>query len=78
MNKKRTEKILTRRIKAIRKIWLKYVDSLPEKGNEEVKRSGYLTIAIFRTSLWFNSCVDRTKIKKEDSVDVTLFFNKEK
>ena len=73
MTKKRIERILTRKIKKIRKLWLKYVDALPEEGNGRLKEKGYLSIAVFKGSLWFNSSGEC-----KDNVDCTIFFKEGK
>ena len=78
MTKAKVEKKLVRRIKAIRKIWLKYLDSLDDKGNEVEKENGYLNICIFRECTWFNSYVDRKEFKEENQVDIIIHFSGEK
>ena len=75
MTKAKVERKLTRRIKAIRKIWLKYLDSLDDDGNEIEKENGYLSICIFREHTWFNSYVTEKECKKENQVDIIIHFS---
>ena len=76
--KEKTEKKITFLLKLIRKIWLKYVDSLDEKGNEIVKEEGYLSLTVFRRDMWFNSYVEESKMREEDNIDITIFFKEGK
>ena len=78
MTKKKIERILTRKMKRIRKLWLKYIDSLPEEGNEKQKETGYLTMCIFRRHFWFNSFLEEGAIRGKDKVDCTVSFKEEK
>lgn len=73
MNKAKVEKKLTRIMKIARKIWLRYVDGLEEKGNEKIKETGYLTMTIFRGTSWFGSYCEDKDMRKENQVDTIMF-----
>ena len=69
MNKTKVTKKLERKIKAIRKLWIKYLDSLPSEGNEDGKELGYLSVSIWRDSYDVSSTVDNAKLKTENQVN---------
>ena len=68
MNKK-TEKKLKKLARDLYRVWLNYIDSLPEEGNEVGKEEAYFTIAIFRDSMCINSTHDEDELKPENQVD---------
>lgn len=68
MDKKEVEKKLKSLAKKAQKIYLKYLDSLEEEGNEVGKEEGYLSIAIFRDSIHIDSTVDEKELKEENQI----------
>ena len=69
MNKTKVTKKLERKVKAIRRLWIKYLDSLPSEGNEKGKEKGYLSISVWRDSYDVSSTIDNTKLKGENQVN---------
>lgn len=74
---KEVEKVLTKEevrkklIKLARKmknIYLEYLDSLDEEGNEIGKEEGYFAVAIFRDTIHINSTTDDTELKEENQI----------
>lgn len=70
MNKTKVEKKLKALIRKVQKTYLKYLDSLEEEGNEDGKARGYLSVAIFRDSVSFNSTVNEKELKAENQIDL--------
>ena len=68
MNKTKVTKKLERKVKAIHKLWIKYLDSIPSEGNEEGKEQGYLSISVWRDSYDGSSTVDNNKLKAENQI----------
>lgn len=69
MTKTKVTKKLERKVKAIHKLWIKYLDSLPSEGNREGKEKGYLSIAVWRDSYDVSSTLYVTKLKEENQVN---------
>lgn len=70
MSKREVEKKLWAIAEEAQKIYLKYLDSLKEEGNEIGKEEGYLSITIFRDSLSVTSAVDNKELKEENQIDL--------
>lgn len=68
MDKAEVEKKLIRFTRRMKKIYLKYLDSLEEEGNKIGKREGYLSIAIFRDGIHMNSTTDDMELKEENQI----------
>lgn len=68
MNKTKVTKKLERKVKQMRKVWIKYLDSIPSEGNEDGKEQGYLSISVWRDSYDVSSTVDNNKLKAENQV----------
>ena len=68
MKKARVEKKLVKLVIRMKKIYLKYLDSLEEEGNELGKKEGYLSVTIFRDSMSINSTNDKMELKKENQI----------
>ena len=69
LTKEEVEKKLIRLARKMKKIYLEYLDSLEEEGNEAGKKEGYLAMAIFRESIHFNSTREDTELKEENQID---------
>lgn len=69
MTKTKVTKKLERKVKAIHKLWIKYLDSLPSEGNREGKEKGYLSVSIWRDSYDVSSTMDDNKLKEENQVN---------
>ena len=50
-------------------VWLDYIDSLPEKGNEMGKKEAYLDIAIFRDAISIDSTHDKDELKPRHQIN---------
>lgn len=68
MTKSKVTKKLERKVKAIHKLWIKYLDSLPSEENREGKEKGYLSVSVWRDSYDVSSTVDNNKLKAENQV----------
>ena len=68
MNKTKVTKKLERKVKQMRKVWIKYLDSIPSEGNEDGKEQGYLSISVWRDSYDVSSTVDNNKLKAENQI----------
>jgi hypothetical protein len=68
LTKEEVEKKLIRLARKMKKIYLEYLDSLEEEGNEIGKEEGYFTVAIFRDSIHINSTTDDTELKEENQI----------
>lgn len=69
MRKTEVEKKLVKLARKMKKIYLEYLDSLEEEGNEIGKKEGYLTVAIFRDSISVGSTHDNAELKEENRID---------
>lgn len=70
MKKKEVEKKLWTLAEVMQKIYLEYLDSLKEEGNEIGKDEGYLSITIWRDSVSIVSTHDRKELKKANQINM--------
>jgi hypothetical protein len=70
MKKKEVEKKLWAFAEEARKIYLEYLDSLKEEGNEIGKDEGYLSITIWRGSVSIVSTLDRKELIKANQINM--------
>ena len=70
MKKKEVEKKLWALAEEVRKIYLEYLDSLGEEGNEIGKDEGYLSITIWRSSINVVSTHAREELKKANQINL--------
>ncbi len=68
MTKKEVEKKLKSLAKKAQKIYLEYLDSLGEEGNEIGKEEGYLSITIWRNSINVVSTRDKSELKRKNQI----------
>lgn len=68
LTKEEVEKKLIRLARKMKKIYLEYLDSLEEEGNEIGKEEGYFSVAIFRDTISFDSTPDNTELKEENQI----------
>lgn len=68
LTKEEVEKKLIRLARKMKKIYLEYLDSLEEEGNEIGKEEGYFSVAIFRDTISFDSTTDDTELKEENQI----------
>lgn len=70
MDKEEVEKKLWALAEEAQKIYLEYLDSLEEEGNEIGKDEGYLNMVIFRDSIHITSTTQETELKEENQINL--------
>jgi hypothetical protein len=71
--KEKTRKALIKLVQKMYKIIQKYFDSLPEEGNEQGKRDGYFSVAIFKNYVSFGTVTKRAELKEENQIHYVDF-----
>lgn len=68
--KKSTERKLERIMIRAHKVWMDYMDSIPEEGNTQGKKRAYLSLCLFRSSIMFNSTNEKSELSPEHQVSM--------
>lgn len=68
MDKKEVEKKLKALAKKMQKTYLEYLDSLEKEGNEIGKEEGYLSVTIWRNSIYIVSTREVKELKEENQI----------
>ena len=76
--KKSTERKLKRIMIKAHKVWMDYMDSIPEEGNKDGKDRAYLSLCLFRTSAMFDSTHEKDELSPEYQVSMSKIIEEGK